>query len=146
MPTIKKRRTDKGPQRNEADSEHIEQPKMNSYENAEKLYSVSGTCVAEGDAIGVGKLASTLKYEQRSGSSQCRLAWNVPCKEQRVASVSDIHRQMISPPDSPEVGSRAGWQDDVARALENGGAAKGRSIKGKTERWLPLQNAKDRLV
>lgn len=146
LPTIKKRRADKGPQWNEADSEHIEQPMMMSHKNADELYNISGTCFAGGDAAGVGKLASTLKYEQRSGNSQCRLAWNVPSKEQRVASVSDIHRQMISPPDFPEVGSQAGWRDDVARALENGGAAKGGSIKGKTERWVPLQNAKDRLV
>ncbi len=145
LPTIKKRRAEKEPPRGQGDFDQRKQPLRPSHDNAGEFHG-SDANGREEDIPGAGKLASTLKYEQRSGSSQCKLAWNVDTgKQQRSESVSDIHLQMMAPTDFPEVEPRCAWQDEMARKWESGGSARESGVKGR-ERWLPLQNAKDRLM
>lgn len=52
---------------------------------------------------------------------------------------------MMAPADLIEIESRAGLRDNMARHWENGGSAKDCGNKG-GERWLPLQNSKERLM
>ncbi len=143
MPTIKKRRADKETQWGRKNSDHCEQLQQHNHESAVEFPGTAANDAVED--VKVGKRASTLKYEQRSGSSQCQLAWNVPGKQQRTESVTDIHLQMMAPADLIEIESRAGLRDNMARHWENGGSAKDCGTKG-GERWLPLQNSKERLM
>ncbi len=142
LPTIKKRRADKQPHWDNGDSDQHEQQLQRTREIAGDFHGVI-RCGAEEQIIG-GKRASTLKYEQRSGSSQCQLAWNAAGKQQRNESVTDIHLQMMAPIDSTEIESRGGWSDEMG-AWGSRGSERDGSIKGR-ERWLPLQNARDRLM
>ena len=163
LPTIKKRRTEREPQWGECDSgvhQHPQQyyrhqqqlqqqqqqyqhqqPVRRSQERACDAWRGGGVEEEPIRDAGNYKHASTLRLEQRSGSSQCHLAWNVSHEQQeQAASVADIHRQMMSRSDFNDSESTAGWQERW-----NGGSARDNaSIKGRAA-WVPLQNAKERL-
>ena len=148
LPTIKKRRIDAKPQWSENDCDEYPQSPKRTQEHEGGFWSGGGgSCIEEHVQETSGyKLASTLKFEQRSGSSQCQLAWNVPNMQQRVASVTDIHLQMMSNPDVDEFESAAGYREEGELAWHNRSlSAKNSVVKGK-ERWVPLQNAKERLM
>ena len=147
LPTIKKRRAETRSQLGERDFEEHLQSLQCSQERLDEFWSSGGGKCANvllQDTRGY-KLASTLKFEQRSGNSQCQLAWNVP-KIQRVSSVNDIHLQMMSKSDVGELESESGCREERDFAWCNAGStAKEIGVKGR-ERWVPLQNAKERLT
>jgi hypothetical protein len=148
LPTIKKRRTETKPQLGERDCEEHAQSLQCSQERVDKFWSSDGEKCANVHLRQISgyKLASTLKFEQRSGNSQCQLAWNVPKIQQRVASVNDIHLQMMSDPDFNEFESESGCREERGFAWCTAGSnAKDIGVKGR-ERWVPLQNAKERLT
>jgi hypothetical protein len=142
LPTIKKRRTDKEPQW----SDEYQLPPHHGHEQKREFRSGSGRCPEEEfQKAGSFKLASTLKYEQKSGSSQCQLAWNVHGKQQKIASVTDIHQQMLSESDWNEPSSAAGWQEEGVCAWRNERSAMEGNVKSR-EHWIPLTNGKERLT
>lgn len=122
---------------------HCSQERMGDVWNAG-----GGGCVEENvQKTGGYKLASTLKFQQRSDSSQCRLAWNVPTNMQpRVASVTDIHLQMMSKPENHAFAPATGCFE-MEHAWIHGGSEFDVGVREKSrERWVPLQNAKERLT
>jgi hypothetical protein len=143
LPTIKKRRTDREPQC----GDEYQLPSHHGQEHARDFWS-DGSRYPEEDfrqKAGGYKHASTLKYEQKSGSSQCQLAWNVHSKQQKIASVTDIHQQMLSESDLIEPSSAAGWHEERACTWQNERLAVEGNVKSR-EHWVPLKNGKDRLT
>jgi len=161
LPTIKKRRTEREPQWGECDSDvhqyhrhhHQQQQQQHHHQYQQPLRHAqdraddarSGGCsnlVEEEFARDAGnKHATTLRLEQRSGSSQCHLAWNVASKKQEQgASVSEIHRQMITQSGFDDGCAAAGWQEGRVGGPTRDSA----SVKGRAG-WVPLQNARERL-
>lgn len=147
MPTIKKRRRDHAAYSPIRSSRKHQQPLSPCQASMEervfpRVYgSYDNDCPQD---VGAHKLASTLKFEQRSGSSQCKLAWNVPNTKQLTASVTDIHLQMLSRPDykeSPSAHER--YEDKNAWYSDENGCDKV-CVKGR-QCSVPLQSAKDRL-
>lgn len=150
LPTIKKRRTDTKPQRSEIVCDEYRQSFDCSQEGTGDVWNAGcGGCVEENfQKTRSYKLASTLKFQQRSDSSQCRLAWNVPSNIQpRVASVTDIHLQMMSKPENHAFAPATRCLEEMEHAWIQGGSEIDVGVRGKSrERWVPLQNAKERLT